>query len=296
MKRKSVLVFALASVLALGTLGLAGCGAGGDAAEPTNGDGAADELSGTITIGGSDTMVNLGQAWAETFMDENSGVMVTVQGGGTGTGIAALINETVDLAAASREMKDEERAQIEAAGGAVSETAVAVDGIAVIVNPDNPVGEISMADLGSIYRGEITNWSELGGPDREIVVLSRDTASGTYEFFMETVVAAEDENAEMTPGAQMLGSSQAIVSEVTGNDAAIGYVGLGYLTDQVSVVGIDGVEASVETARDGSYPISRNLYMYAAEAPEGVIAAYLEWILGEAGQAVVVDQGFVPLD
>lgn len=295
MKQKRVLVFALAAVLALGTLGLAGCGAQAEP-EPTNGEGAAEELSGTITIGGSDTMVNLGQAWAEAFMGDNPQVMVTVQGGGTGTGIAALINDTVDFAAASREMKDEERAQVEDAGGTVSKTAVAVDGIAVIVNPNNPVGEISMADLGAIYRGEITNWSELGGPDQTIVVLSRDTASGTYEFFLETVVAAEDENAEMSPGVQMLGSSQAIVSEVTGNDAAIGYVGLGYLTDQVSVVGVDGVEASVETAQDGSYPISRNLYMYAAEAPEGVMGAYLEWILGEAGQAIVVDQGFVPLD
>ncbi|HET6498134.1 MAG TPA: PstS family phosphate ABC transporter substrate-binding protein [Coriobacteriia bacterium] len=295
MKRKRIHVFALTAVLALGTLGLAGCGAAGETETP-DGDGAAAELSGEITVEGSDTMVNLGQAFAEAFMEENPEVMIAVKGGGTGTGLAALINGTVDFANASRDMKDEERAQIEAGGGTVYETAVAVDGIAVVVHPDNPVTEISMADLGRIYRGEITNWSELGGPDREIVVLSRDTASGTYEFFLETVVAAEDENAEMTPAAQMLGSTQAIVSEVTGNEGAIGYVGLGYLTDQIQVVAVDGVAASVETARDGSYPISRNLYMYAAKTPEGVMAAYLEWILGEAGQAIVVDQGFVPLD
>jgi phosphate transport system substrate-binding protein len=230
----------------------------------------------------------MGQAWAEAFMEENPGVMISVKGGGSGTGVAALINGTVDFANASREMKEEEVAELEGAGGTVVETSVAIDGIAVIVNPNNPVTALSLADLGKIYRGEITNWSEVGGPDEDIVLLSRDTSSGTYEYFKEAVVAAAS--------AQLLASTQAIVDETTGNDWAIGYVGLGYLTDDVKVLEIDGVAASVETAKDGTYPIARYLYMYSNGEPEGVMAAYIEWILGEDGQAIVADQGFVPLD
>lgn len=297
MKANKWLALALALVLSLGVLGLTGC-SGGTEAE-NGGDGTEEdggELTGSINVEGSDTIVNMGQAWAEEFMAANPGVMISVKGGGSGTGIAALINGTVDFANASREMKDEEIEELEAAGGTVVETEVAIDGIAVIVNPNNPVTALSLEDLGKIYRGEITNWSEVGGPDEDIVLLSRDTSSGTYEYFKEAVVAAEDENAEYAASAQLLASTQAIVDEVTGNDWAVGYVGLGYLTDDVQVVEIDGVAASIDTAKDGSYPIARYLYMYSNGEPEGAAAAYLEWILGADGQAIVVDQGFVPLD
>lgn len=298
MKANKWLALALVFVLSLGVLGLAGCSTS-DTEEGTGTEGTeetTEELTGSINVEGSDTIVNMGQAWAEAFMEANPGVMISVKGGGSGTGIAALINGTVDFANASREMKEEEVAEIEGAGGTVVETQVAIDGIAVIVNPNNPVTALSLADLGKIYRGEITNWSEVGGPDEDIVLLSRDTSSGTYEYFKEAVVAAEDENAEYAASAQLLASTQAIVDETTGNDWAIGYVGLGYLTDDVKVLEIDGVAASIDTAKDGSYPIARYLYMYSNGEPEGVMAAYLEWILGEDGQAIVVDQGFVPLD
>jgi phosphate transport system substrate-binding protein len=286
----------LIAVMALGAIGLAGCGATEEDAttEETTEEEAA-ELTGAINVEGSDTLVNMGQAWAEAFMEENPGVMISVKGGGSGTGIAALINGTVDYANASRAMKDEEKAELAANGGEAVEHEVAIDGIAVVVNPNNPVTGLSMADLGKIYRGEIKNWKDVGGPDQAIVLLSRDSSSGTFEYFKEEVVAAEDENAEYAPEAQLLASTQAIIDEVAGNDYAIGYVGLGYLTPDVKVLEIDGVLADIETAADGSYPISRFLYMYSNGEVEGVMAAYLDWILGETGQEIVVDQGFVPL-
>jgi len=287
----------LVAALLVGALALAGCGAAEDGSgENGSGDaGESTELSGTIDIQGSDTLLNLATAWSEGFMDANPGVDISVQGGGSGTGIAALINGTVDFANASRQMKDEEREELESQGGEAVEHQVAIDGIAVIVNPANDVADLTLEQLGQIYRGEITNWKDVGGADAEIVVLSRDSSSGTYEYFKEAVVAAEDENAEYAASAKLLPSNQAIVDEVVGNEAAIGYVGLGYLSEDVQVVAIDGVEASVEAAADGSYPISRYLYMYSDGEPEGVMAAYLEWILGPEGQQLVADEGFVPL-
>lgn len=288
---KKIAVLGLALALALSAAGLAGCGqkqeTGGEPAETEK-----PALSGTITIQGSDTMVNLATAWAEKFMDENPDVEVTVQGGGSGTGIAALINGTVDFANASREMKEEEIAEAESKGVKPVEHKVAIDGIAVIVNKANPVEALTMDQLGKIFRGEITNWKEVGGPDKPIVLLSRDSSSGTYEYFKEEVVGKDKEYAKT---AKLLPSSQAIVDEVKANEAGIGYVGLGYISDDVKVLAIDGVKASVETAKDGSYPIARYLYMYSNGEVEGLLKAYLDWILGPEGQALVADEGFVPL-
>lgn len=291
MKAKKLLSFALVAVLALGVLGLAGCGAR-TTEEPA--EDPAEELTGSITVGGSDTMVNLGQALAEAFMDANAGVDISVTGGGTGTGIAALINGTVDFANGSRPMKDEEKAEAEAANGvAPVEYTVAYDGIAVIVNPALGVDGLTLAQIGAIYRGEITNWNEVGGPDKEIVVLSRDSASGTYEFFLETVVQAEDEDAVYATTARLLPSTQAIVDETVANDAAIGYVGLGYLVPEVKVLEVDGVAASAEVVKDGTYTIARPLFMYAAVEPEGAAQVFIDWVLGAEGQAVVAELGFV---
>lgn len=288
---KKIAVLGLAFALALSAAGLAGCGqnqqTGGGPAEPET-----PALSGTITIQGSDTMVNLATAWAEKFMDENPEVEVTVQGGGSGTGIAALINGTVDFANASREMKEEEIAEAESKGIDPVEHKVAIDGIAVIVNAANPVEALTMEQLGKIFRGEITNWKEVGGPDKPIVLLSRDSSSGTYEYFKEEVVGKDKEYAKT---AKLLPSSQAIVDEVKANEAGIGYVGLGYITDDIKVVAIDGVKASVETAKDGTYPIARYLYMYSNGEVDGLLKAYLDWVLGPEGQALVADEGFVPL-
>jgi len=292
---KKYLASGLAIAMLAGTVALAGCTA---EEEPTTEEPAVEEtveLEGSITVQGSDTLLNVATAWSDGFMDANPGVDISVQGGGSGTGIAALLNGTADFANASREIKDEELAEAETLGVDPVEHKVAIDGIAVVVNPANGVEALTMEQLGQIFRGEITNWKDVGGADMEIVLLSRDSSSGTYEYFKEEVVAAEDENAEYAASAKLLPSNQAIADEVAANEAGIGYIGLGYLTDAVSVVAIDGVKASVETATDGSYPISRYLYMYSNGEVDGVMQAYLDWILGAEGQQLVEDEGFVPL-
>ncbi|MDY0340955.1 MAG: PstS family phosphate ABC transporter substrate-binding protein [Coriobacteriia bacterium] len=286
---KKRMVLGVALTMLLGALPLSGCSAG------TTAGGDTSELEGTIDIQGSDTLLNVATAWSEIFMDENPGVDISVQGGGSGTGIAALLNGTVDFAIASRDMKDEERTEAEAQGIDPVEHKVALDAIAVIVNPDNGVDELTMAQLGEIFRGEKANWKDFGGKDLQIVLVSRDSSSGTYDYFREEVVAAEDEDAEFAQSAKLLPSNQAISDEVKANQGAIGYVGLGYVTDAVKVVTVDGVKASVETATENSYPISRYLYIYSNGEPQGVMATYLEWILGEEGQQLVADEGFVPL-
>jgi len=285
--RKRFVALGITLSMLFGAFALTGCGSSGNTTDPG--------LEGSIDVEGSDTLVNVAGAWADAFMTENPGVMISVKGGGSGTGIAALINGTVDFADASRGIKDEEVQQAEDAGVTPVEHKVAIDGIAVVVNPGNGIGELTMEQLGRIYRGEITNWSELGGADRAIVLLSRDSSSGTYEYFKEEVVASEDENAEYAASAKLLPSNQAIADEVAANEGAVGYIGLGYLTDAVKVVAVDGVKASIETAKDGSYPISRYLYMYSNGELSGVMQAYMEWILGTDGQQIVADEGFVPV-
>ncbi len=291
------LSLALVLALTLGVFGLAGCSQGDDGTGQGTDDGTIDgaSLAGTIDVEGSDTLVNMAQVWAERFMMQNPDVMISVKGGGSGVGIASLINGTIDFATASRDIKDDEIADAEANGVDPVEHKVALDGIAVVVSPDNPVSSLTMEQLGQIFRGEITNWKDLGGDDAEIVVLSRDSSSGTYEFFKETVVDPEEAGLEYSTDALLLPSNQAIVDEAGGNPQAIGYCGVGYLSKAVQVLEIDGVAASVETAADGSYPISRYLYMYSNGEPEGLLAAYLEWILGSEGQTIVADEGFVPL-
>jgi phosphate transport system substrate-binding protein len=285
----------LVGAMLFGVLAMTGCGSSdGTTEEPATGE-QVDELTGTINVQGSDTMLNVATAWSEAFMDENPGVDISVQGGGSGTGIAALVNGTVDFANASRNIKDEEKTELEAKGGSVAEHAVAIDGIAVVVNPANGIEGLTVAELGEIFRGEKTNWKDFGGADKPIVILSRDSSSGTYEYFKEEVVAADDENAEFAQAAKLLPSNQAIADEVKANEGGIGYIGLGYVTPDVKVLAIDGVKASIETAADGTYPISRYLYMYSNGEPAGVMAAYLEWILSDAGQQIVTDEGFVPL-
>ena len=297
MDLKKLVMFGLVAMLLVGSFGLAGCSTETEepAEEPTTEEPAeepAAELEGTIDIQGSDTLLNVSTAWSEAFMDENPMVEISVQGGGSGTGIAALLNGTVDFANSSRDIKDEELADGAAKGMDILEHKVAIDGIAVVVNPANGVEDLTMDQLGQIFRGEITNWKDVGGIDAEIVLLSRDSSSGTYEFFKEAVVG---EDAEYAAAAKLLPSNQAIVDEVVANEAGIGYIGLGYLTPDVKIVAIDGVKASVEAAADGSYAISRYLYMYSDGEPEGLMKAFLDWVLGPAGQQLVADEGFVPL-
>jgi phosphate transport system substrate-binding protein len=293
-KPAKFVALSLAAIMVLGVIGLTGCStAKKTETTPATTDKKA-ALSGSITVQGSDTMVNLGQAWAEAFGKDNPGVMVSVTGGGSGTGIAALLNGTVDFADASRQMKSEEMTQAKTAGINPVETVVAKDGIAVIVNPGNKVAGLTKDQLGKIYRGEITNWKDVGGVDKPIVLLGRDSSSGTYEYFKEAVVGKDKDYAKAMRNLQ---SNQAIVDEVQKNADAIGYVGIGYADKAtgITIVPVDGKAASVAAVLDGSYVLSRDLYMYSNGAPKDVMKAYVDWILSPAGQKIVTEQGFVPL-
>ncbi|MCR4428177.1 MAG: phosphate ABC transporter substrate-binding protein [Caldiserica bacterium] len=259
-------------------------------------------LSGNIVVKGSDTMVNLSSAWAEAFQLKNPGVKISVSGGGSGFGITALIDGTADLCNNSRPLKEEEieRARKEKGFELVS-TVVALDGVSVVVNPQNPVNDLTLDQLAAIYSGKITNWGEVGGVDGPIVVLARDSNSGTHVFFKEHVVQAKDKNAEYGADVQFLPTSQSIHDEVARNPNAIGFFGLGYISEKVKVLGIrkdassQPVKPTSETIKDGSYPIARPLFVTSRGEPEGVIKEYLNWILGPEGQRIVAELDFVPL-
>jgi phosphate transport system substrate-binding protein len=291
LKAKKWIVVALASALALGALGLSGCGSKSASTAPST----STELSGSINVAGSDTMVNLAQAWAEKFGTDNPGVMISVKGGGSGVGIAALVNKTVDFADASREIKSEEESAAKAAGVTPVGTEVAKDGVVVIVNKANSVTGITKEQLGKVYAGEITNWKDLGGADAPIVLLGRDSSSGTYGFIKDEVLGKLPNKPEYAKSMLNLQSSQAIVDEVGKNPNGIGYVGLGYENASIKPIAVDGTQSSVETVLDGTYALSRGLFMYSDGQPADAMKAYIDWILGDAGQAIVKEQGFVPL-
>ena len=285
-------------LLACSLLGLlAGCG--GSAPAASN---ASDPVQ-AIENKGSDTLVNLALAWAEAYTALRPDVRISVTGGGSGTGIAAMINGTVDIANASRAMKSVEVDAAKENGISPIEFVVARDAIAVVVNPDNPVNELSIDQISDIYTNRITNWSQVGGPDRPIVLLSRESNSGTYVYFLENVIRKGDKESELlfSPDTLLMPSSEGISAEIRQNPNAIGYDGLGYVTHDQKVIAIaqdvsgPHVLPSVATVNDGSYPISRPLYMYTAGEPEGEIKTYLQWILGD-GQALVSVLGFVPLE
>jgi phosphate transport system substrate-binding protein len=273
---------------------LAGCASGSSAG---------DTSSRAIQNKGSDTIVNLALGWAEAYQKVNSSVAIAVTGGGSGTGIAALINNTVDIANASRRIKDDEIAAAEQNGVTPVEFVVAIDALAVIVNPKNPVDQLTIQQLSDIFTGRITNWSQVGGKDAPIVLLSRESNSGTHVYFLEEVVRQGNSESTDIFAAQtlMMPSSVGITSEISRNPNAIGYDGLGYVTEDDKVLAIAKDSASpyvlpsVETGSDGSYPLSRNLYMYTAGEPTGLIADYLNWIRGPEGQKIVAEQGFVPI-
>lgn len=258
----------------------------------------------TITIienKGSDTLVNLALAWAEAYMAQHPYVRISVTGGGSGTGIAAMINGTVDIANASRAMSPEEIEKARANGIEPVEFVVARDAIAVVVHPSNPVVRLTLQQISLIYTGQITNWREVGGEDRPIVLLSRESNSGTYVYFLENVIRLGQENDLLfSPDTLLMPSSEGISAEIRQNPNAIGYDGLGYVTPDQKVLALATdpqgpyVLPSVATVNDGTYPVSRPLYMYTAGEPTGEVKAYLDWVLG-AGQALVSQLGFVPL-
>ena len=266
---------------------LAGCGGGKKA----------------LQIKGSDTMVNLGQAWAEDFMKLNPTISIAVTGGGSGTGIAAMIGGTTDIAQASRNMAAKEIELANKKGIYPKEIHAANDGITLVVNPANPVGKLTIQQLSDIYTGKIKNWKEIGGKDGNIVALSRERNSGTHVFFLEHVVKlAQKKNPnEFAPSVLMMPSSQAIIEEVKANASAIGYVGLGYLTAQEKALAVTKNSGSayflpsVKTVTSGQYPISRSLLFYTNGEPSGEVKSFVDYVLSDEGQKIVLKMDFVPI-
>jgi len=293
------------SVITLFTLGvlsmLAGCGGNADV------EGTAGAHSGQRVVlqnKGSDTLVNVAQAWAEHYKEVNPDIAVAVSGGGSGTGISALINGTVDIANASRKMKDKELTMARDNGIDPVEHTVGFDALAVYLHHDNPAEALTIAQLAAIYGegGEVDKWSQLGitvpgCSSDEIVRVSRQNNSGTYAYFK---VAVLGKKGEYKLGSRDMHGSKDVVDLVENTPCAIGYSGLAYATEHVKLVCIateDGgncVNPSVETAIDGSYPIARPLFMYTAGQPEGATKEYLDWILSDAGQCILLDKGYAP--
>ena len=254
-------------------------------------------LAGTVTVKGSDTMVVLGQRWAEEYMKKNPKTVIQVTGGGSGTGISALINGTTDICEASRSMKDAEKKQVqEKSGAAPIETVVAKDGLSVYVHESNPISELSMAQLKLIFTGKATSWKDVGGPDAKIIPYSRENSSGTYVFFKEHVL----ENADYTPRAQNMPGTAAVVNAVSKEKFAIGYGGAAYAKG-IKIIKIKkdpagpAIAPSDATIHDGSYPLSRPLFFYTREKPSADIKAFTDWVLSKEGQEIVTKVGYFPI-
>ena len=249
-----------------------------------------------LTIKGSDTMVILAQNWAQAFMDANPGKVLQVSGGGSGTGMAALINGTADLANASRPIKDKERKQLaERRGVEAQEFRVALDALAVYVPAANKIEALSIAQLKKIFRGQVTNWKDVGGEDKPIVLYSRENNSGTYAYFKEHVLDDED----FAATAQTLPGTAAVINAVSKDVGGIGYGGIAYAegvrTVKVSPTDGEPVEPTMENATSGKYPLSRFLNIYSAGEPSGIAKEYLEFVLSPEGQKVVEGVGYYPL-
>jgi phosphate transport system substrate-binding protein len=269
---------------------------------PSSEEAASDSSATYIENKGSDTIVNLALAWAERYQAEHAEVRISVTGGGSGTGIASLINGTVDIANASRQIKAEEVADAQANGIEPLEHIIARDAIAVIVNPENPVNQLTLKQISDIYSGKISNWSEVGGEDRPIVRLSRETNSGTHVYFLETVLRLgnSEDKTLFSMDTLLLPSSEGIIAEVRQNPNAIGYDGLGYVPEDLKMIAIAKEEGgayvlpSIPTVNDKTYPIARDLYMYTDGQPTGIVREYLDWILSPEAQEIVAELGFVP--
>ena len=282
-----------------GVLALSACGS---ESKRSQSDNTVDSV--TLTNRGSDTIVNLALAWAEAYHIVYPDVSISVTGGGSGTGIAAMINGTVDIANASRKMKDKEISNAKDNGFVPLEYVIARDGVAVIVHPQNPVNRLTLQQLSDIFSGKVTNWIDVGGEDRPIVCLSREVNSGTHVYFLETVVRMGNKKDEtfFAPSTLLLPSSEGIISEVSHNPNAIGYDGLGYVTEAVKTIAVAPdytspyISPTIENVINNSYPISRSLYMYVSGEPTGYTKDYIDWIYSSEAQLIVKELGFVPVN
>lgn len=286
--------FKLFSILFFTALFVCGC------SRPQAGKGG---YTASIQIKGSDTIVNLIQVWAETFVALNPTYNVGVTGGGSGTGFAALMNKTCDIAMSSRVIEDKEAELAASKNVYPVEYIVGLDGLAILINKNNPVQNLTLDQLRDIFMAKITNWKEVGGEDRKIVILSRESNSGTHMFFKEHVLRHGNAKGkeEFAPQALLMPSSQAIYDEVFQNPNALGYVGMGFINDSVKAVSValnaesGYVYPTPENVMTGNYPISRPLYLYTNGQPKGVIKEFIDYALSDEGQKIVLETDFVPL-
>ena len=247
-------------------------------------------------IKGSDTVLPVAQQTAERFMALNPDAWVTVTGGGTGVGISALMDGTTDIAMASRPIKFSEKMKVKSAGKEVEEVIVAYDALAVVVHPSNPVKQLTRQQLEDIFRGKITNWKQVGGDDRKIVVYSRETSSGTYEFFKESVL----KNKNYMSGTLSMPATGAVIQSVSQTKGAIGYVGLAYVSPKIKTLAIsyDNKNYSLPSVSNASrklYPIVRPLYYYYNKQNEKTISPFIQYLLSDEGQSIIKDNGYVPI-
>ena len=242
-----------------------------------------------ITITGSTTVLPIGQKAAEDYMKKHPEVQISVAGTGSGDGVKSIIDKTADIGMASRDMKGKEKDLAKSKGVTPIRHTVALDCIVPVVNPVNPVEDLTLDQLKAIYTGKVKNWKDVGGDDKTIVVISRDSSSGTFEVWNHLVLKKE----KVRPDAQLQASNGAVAQAVAGNKYAIGYVGLGYLNDSLKGLKVGGIMASGKTAKDGSYPVARELYMFTPGEPAGAAKAYIDFVKGPEGQKIAEEEGFV---
>jgi phosphate transport system substrate-binding protein len=248
-------------------------------------------LAGNISMNGSTTVLPIAQKTAEAYMKEHPDTKISISGGGSGNGIKALIDKTTDIANSSRAIKKEEMEQAKAKGSDPVEFIVAFDCIVPVVHPSNPIKNITVDQLKALYKGEIRNWKEIGGADKPVVIISRDTSSGTYEVWEEKIMKKE----RVFPGALLQASNGAIVQAVSKNPNAVGYIGLGYMDNSVKMLSVNGITGSKETTLNKSFPVSRPLYMYTPVKPAGDIKKFMDFVISDKGQKLVEEEGFIPL-
>jgi len=242
-----------------------------------------------IVVKGSTTVLPISQACAEVFMDQNASVNISVQGGGSGVGIASIIDGTCDIGNASRPIKDKEIATAKEKGVDVFANIVARDAIAVAVHPSNDINGLTLSQIKAIYTGEFSNWSQVGGSDSEIVVISRDSASGTFEAFNELALDKE----KVRPDALLQASNSAVATSVANTPGAIGYIGLGYVNERVKVITVENIMPSKETVNSDTYPLARPLFMYTNGEPTGAVKEFIDFVMSEEGQKLVEENGYI---
>lgn len=248
-------------------------------------------------IKGSDTCLPLSQRFAEVYAKKQAGSGISVVGGGSGVGISSLLSNTTEIAQASRKMKMDEKMKLQEAGKSVKEVIIAYDALAVVVNPGNPVSQLTREQLEGIFTGKLTNWKEVGGADMKIIVYSRETSSGTYEFFKEHVLNKKN----FAASALMMAATGAVVQSVSQTKGAIGYVGIAYIEKGVKALkvsydkGKTFVAPTVENAKSKKYPVTRPLYYYYTQSVEAKVKPLISFILSKDGQNIVLAEGFVPI-